>query len=428
MKKILPLLIFSTLISPLFSLDIWINGEYSQSYTLAELEDYGKRNTPSMGSPSGGETTKELAVSLIVPLFEEVYRIEAYGGKNRIVLEEPEGLLESLSFVFTNENFYLSRGDYRFENPTRVDIWGNISQEDTLIAIYPKDDLLTEERLETFCLFHDLTFVAIPSENPARELTNRIYQKKPLPHLVIFPESSLPALKGKIGEKRDYYFSLTALFSERGQLRRPMDLENILASSSHSYSWNCYDYETFSLFSHFYEVLPENTGDSLKQALVLNRSLKEMGILQISSTPFNEETDFFLADTKDFSLESRLCFPDFLPPLFHYTCIASPRGKEEDLLSTKARDYLLSSPTQNILGWERNGLYPALNTLEYTHPADPCLILLNKYHDSALRLSYSDESVILMDNWQTLSRLAVNSALSIDKLIESSRREEEGVY
>jgi hypothetical protein len=428
MKKVSYVLLFILLTHSLFSLDIWINGQYYQSYSREELKEYSGQGFPqddyAMRSPLSGNLT----VSQIVPLFEEVYRIEAYGGRNKIVLEEPENLLDSLNLVFDRNDFYLSRGDYRFENPTRLDLWGVKSTEKDLIVIFPEEDDFTRERLDAYCAYHDLTLTAIPSDNPARELNNRIYQKKTLPHLVIFPESSLPSLVNKITENKDYYFSITALFSEKNKLQRPMNLDEILKESSHSYSWNSYDFETFSLFAYYYEMNNDNNSDSLKQALVLNRSLKEMGILDISSEPFRENKDFFLANTRDFPFDTYRCYPDFLTPLYDYTCIARPKIKNDSLLASRAEAFLLSSQTQDKLGWMRNGIYPVLNTIESIHPADPCLLLLNMYKNKAIRLSYTDELIIRMDNWQTLSRLAINSALSIDDLIESSRREEEGVF
>ena len=102
MNKSSFLLIICFLPSLLFSLDIWINGEFHHSYGMEELQDYGVADNPLH------EGTLEL--ERIVPLFDDVYRIEAYGGRNRIVLEEPADLLTSLSLVFTSEGFYLSRG------------------------------------------------------------------------------------------------------------------------------------------------------------------------------------------------------------------------------------------------------------------------------------------------------------------------------
>ncbi|MDC7220368.1 MAG: hypothetical protein PQJ59_10530 [Spirochaetales bacterium] len=428
MKKFYALTMLIFLIAPLFSLDIWINGEYHKSFDKAELREYSQRDFHSSTPLRGSSFTGELAMARIVPLFEEIYRIEAYGGRNRIVLEEPENLLGSLSFVFTGDDFYLSRGDYRFENPTRMDIWGTSLEEDKLIAIIPEEDNFTRERLETFCYYHDLDFTPIMAKDPAVEYNNRLYQKKELPHIVVFPETEISALEGKISGKRDYYFSVQALFSKGRTLRRPMDLEQILAESSHSYSWNCYDYQCFSLFTNYYEQFDEKQEDPLIQALVLNRSLKEMGILTPSSQPAEEEKDFFLEDTRNFSLESVICYPDFIAPLFNYTCLAVPNSMADSLIAESAGNYLSSSPSQSLLGWKRNGLYPVENTLEYLHPGDPCHILLNKYHHKGLRLSYGEEITTIMDNWGTLSRLAINSALSMSDLIKSSYQETEGVY
>ncbi len=396
----------------LFALDIWINGEFYSTYTREELKDYAY---PDKTGREG-----ELLLSRIVPLFDDVIRVEAYGGRNRIVLEEPEGILRTLTLVFTGGNSYLLRDDYRFENPERIDIWGSRVQEESLRVILPEQDNFTLKRLELFCHYHNLTFEGIPSPDPAKELMNRIYQQKPLPHLIIYPDESHAALSGRIGEKRDYYFTVTALFSRRDLSLRPMDLDNILAESSHTYSWNSYDFPTFSLFTSYYGNRGAGGDEALKQALVLNRSLKEMGILRESTSPALAKTDFFLAETGTFDLMGKICYPDFIRPLYNYYCLSPLQEGEASSLVESAMDYLLSPDAQRIIGWEKNGFYPVLSPEKNVNPSDPCLILLNRYRGDNLRLVYDDAMVTKMDKWLTLSRLAINSSLSIDDLISST--------
>lgn len=404
----------------LWSLDIWINGEYFCSYEREELYDYAQ--------PDKREMKGELNISGIIPLFSEVYRVEAYGGRNKIVLEEPEGLLDSLSLVFSDDVFYLLRNEYRFENPSRLDIWGSLLTENSLAVIIPEGDVFTKDRLELFCRYHQLEFIPILSDDPARELMNRIYQNKEVPQLVIFPESSYPSLAGHVGMKRDYCFTITSLFSRRDVRLRPMDLDNILAESSHSYSWNSYDYPTFSLFTDYYKGQGSSEDEALRQALVLNRSLKEMGILTVSSDPGNRSSDFFLAETNSFNLSGKVCYPRFIRPLYNYISLASPLPMEDSPITKAAIAYLLSQETQKVIGWEVNGIYPVRSPEKNVHPSDPCLILINSYRGNAIHLTYNDDTLDIMDNWLTLSRLAMNSALSLDDLIKSAERDVRSSY
>jgi hypothetical protein len=415
MKHILFFLFISVLFQNLWSLDIWINGEYFCSYDSEELYDYAQ--------PDKSEKRGELQISGIVPLFNEVFRVEAYGGRNKIVLEEPEGILDSLSLVLSEEGSYLLRNEYRFENPSRLDIWGSLLTEDGLTVIIPENDPFTRDRLEIFCRYHRLEFKPITSEDPARELMNRIYQKKEIPQLVIFPESSYPSLAGHVGMNRNYCFTITSLFSRRDFRLKPMDLDSILAESSHSYSWNSYDYPTFSLFTDYYRGQGSSEGEALKRALVLNRSLKEMGILAVSSEPGSSGSDFFLAETTSFSLSGKVCYPQFIRPLYSYISLAVPLQQKDSKAAQAAIDFLLSPETQREIGWNVNGIYPVRTPEKIVHPSDPCLILINAHKGNAIHLSYNDESREMMDNWLTLSRLAMNSALSIDDLIKSAERE-----
>ena len=418
-RYILPTL-FLMFSIPLFSLDIWINGEFYDSYDREELIDYAVPDNPLREG--------SVVVSEIIPLFEDVYRIEAYGGRNSIILEEPENLLRTLKLVFSDGTYYLSRGDNRLENPTRMDIWGRISEETTLTVLLPENDTFTRDRLEEFCRFHNLSFNPLPSAYPAKDLMNRFNQKKEIPHLIVFPEETLPDLEGKTERPRDYGFSIISLFAPKRSNMRPMVLSNILGESSHRYSWNVYDYKTFSLFENYYNSSPDISREALKKALVLNRSLKEMGILHSSADPSRDGADFFIESTSKISLDDYTCYPDFITPLYDYTLIAQPFRDKTSLVAQAAEDYLLSRSVQSIMGWSKTGLYPALNPKEFVNPSDPCLILLNKYGEHGLRLSYSGERLALMENWETLSRLALNSALSIDDLIISSLNETKGVF
>ena len=269
MKKISILIFFLILSAPLFSLDIWINGVFHSSYSREELKDYAVPDNPLREGA--------VMVSNIIPLFNDVYRVEAYGGKNSIILEEPDDLLDSLSLIFSKDTFYLSRGDYRFENPSRLDIWGTPSEETSLMVIYPEGDLFTRERLSDFCRFHDLDFIPVPSLRPARELMNRFNQKKEIPHLVIFPEESYPDLRDRIDKPGDYYFTITSLFSEKGLNKKPMELSQILAETSHTYCWNSYDYRTFSLFENYYGTLPATAAPHHGRPLFSTGALRRWG-------------------------------------------------------------------------------------------------------------------------------------------------------
>ena len=420
MKRILFLLSLTVLFQNLWSLDIWINGEYYCSYSREELYDYAWPDKRTGGG--------ELQISGIIPLFQEVYRVEAYGGRNKIVLEEPEGILDSLSLVFSEEVYYLLRDEYRFENPSRLDIWGDLLAENSLTVIIPENDTFTINRLELFCQYHRLDFNPILSDDPARELMNRIYHKKEIPQLVIFPESSYPSLAGHVGMKRDYCFTITSLFSRRDLRLRPMDLDTILGESSHSYSWNSYDYPTFSLFTDYYRGQGSTEDEALKQALVLNRSLKEMGILTVSADPGKGDTDFFLAETNSFNLSDKICYPQFIRPLYNYISFAAPLPYENSPLTQAVEEFLLSPETQKVIGWEINGIYPVLSPEKLVHPSDPCLILITSFKGKANHLTYNDKSREMMDNWLTLSRLALNSSLSIDDLINSAEREVRSSY
>ena len=150
--------------------------------------------------------------------------------------------------------------------------------------------------------------------------------------------------------------------------------------------------------------------------------------MQVNSEPYRTDTDFFIADTGDFPITGFTCYPDFIQPLYNFTLLAYPRKTYSSPAAAAAGEYLLSNSVQSIMGWQKNGRYPALNFKSFVNPSDPCLLLLNKYGEQGLRLSYSDEQLIRIDNWQTLSRLALNSSLSIDDLVISSIRDEEGEY
>ena len=45
-----------------------------------------------------------------------------------------------------------------------------------------------------------------------------------------------------------------------------------------------------------------------------------------------------------------------------------------------------------------------------------------------IHLTYNDDTLDIMDNWLTLSRLAMNSALSLDDLIKSAERDVRSSY
>jgi hypothetical protein len=410
MKKLFfSLIIFTLLLGCVFSLELYINDEFSRYFTREELRDYAVKDDRS--------GTYTLLFSRIIPLFEDVYQIDAYGGRNRITLEEPSGILDTLYLVFTKDSFYLSRGDYRFEDPSRIDIYGEISQEEELILLYHKNDLLTRERLEQFCHYHGLRFVPIPSENPSKELANRIIQKKQLPHIVVFDDWNSPFISHYIREKIDYTFSITSLFSLKSSLKQPMALNQILAESPHSYSWNPYDYNIIRLLQNYY--LHDETGENnaFINSLTLQRSLYEMGILEISKEPAQTGADFFIENSLNLDMANMTNYYDFVKPLYTYRCLATPNGVEETILTKQAISFLLSENTQRLIGREINGIYPAVKSRNFTIPSDPCIMLINKYDSDFLRLDYSYELLESIKYWETLSRLALNSSHSLDTLM-----------
>lgn len=409
MKKGRLLFILPILLIPLGALEIRIDGGDTFFFTEEELRDYARVDDRANESV--------LPLSHILPLMDEIYQLRAWNGRNSLILEEPEETLRQMTLRFTERGFGLYREDYRFDEPALIELYGKISQETELIVLLPEEDLFTLKRLEDFCRFRGLSFKPLVSPDPAVDFLNRIMQKKELPHLVFFSDRDAHLVEPYVRDSEDYQFSLVSLFSHGRRLKTPMDPKNPLTAGNMTYAWDPYDFRIITLFAGLYDGDGELDHADYVNALVLQRSLYEMGFLKPSRRPGEEKSDFFMESTDHIDLGGVINYPDFLPPLTTYTQVAAPLGRSDSLLVEQVRSFLLSQETQSLIGRESNGFYPAVNTVEYTHPADPCLLLLSRHGSSSVRIGYSGESEREIPFWSVLSRLSLNTSHSIDKLL-----------